>query len=62
MLSIIARVRRAMPRNMDVMAICEVAEKAGICPAVLPPSECPECARRREANAQRVRKFREKQK
>jgi len=27
LLPIIARVRRAMPRNEDVMAICEAAEK-----------------------------------
>jgi len=50
--SIIARVRRAMPRNMDVMAICEAAEKAE------KAMECQECLRRRKMGAQRVRKFR----
>jgi hypothetical protein len=28
MLATIARVRRAMPRNPDVMAICDVAERS----------------------------------
>jgi hypothetical protein len=27
-MAIIARVRRAMPRNQDVMAICDAAEKS----------------------------------
>ena len=30
LISIIARVRRAMPRNADVMAICDAAEQSTI--------------------------------
>jgi hypothetical protein len=37
----IARVRRAMPRNMDVMVVCDGAERAAVSrdtPAAAPPS------------------------
>lgn len=72
----IARLRRTMPRNADVMAVCDALEFApppaivkdidisGVDlkpgPIVEMPRECPECKRRREQTRARVRKSRRK--
>lgn len=68
----IERVRRAMPRNQDVMTICDAAETKLVTlppppPVTLPSPEhppsnvtCPACLARAEANRKRVAKFRAK--
>jgi hypothetical protein len=63
----IDRVKRQMPRNSDVMLICDVATTAVInSPRVVatpsPPPEpvvatCPECAKRRTAKAEAQARF-----
>jgi hypothetical protein len=45
----IARVRRAMPRNPDVMLICDELEKAMRQQSL--PLECPVCVERRATKA-----------
>ena len=67
---LIARVRRAMPRNADVLAVCDLAERNVTAAPSVPlqaeiPAErnvtaCPVCAARREADARRVRAHRAK--
>jgi hypothetical protein len=62
---VIARVRRAMPRNPDVMAICDAFEETLHKPAVetLQPNEtfhCPVCEARRAADQARLRRHRAK--
>jgi len=59
-MEVIARVRRAMPRNVDVMAICDAAEKALVAPKTI--IVCPECSKREQQNKERQRRFREKRK
>jgi hypothetical protein len=66
----IGRVRRQMPRNSDVMLICDVATTAVIndppvvaTPAPSPPlvvATCSECAKRRTAKAEAQARFRAK--
>jgi hypothetical protein len=66
--TVIARVRRAMPRNSDVMAICDAAERVTLppsrdTPAVTLPSKgvtlrCPVCEARRAADVARTRRHR----
>ena len=68
----IGRIRRAMPRNADVMLICDAAEATLIKPPVTlqaplpvtlhPPVtlHCPACAERRRRNLERVRRHRAK--
>jgi hypothetical protein len=71
----IGRVRRQMPRNSDVMLICDVATTAVTnrassppvvaTPSPLPPSvvaTCPECAKHRAAKAKAQARFRAKAK
>jgi hypothetical protein len=75
LVSLIARVRRAMPRNADVMALCEALERnvSGNVTAVQSATlqanetlqgnvskECPVCAARREADRARLARHRAK--
>lgn len=68
---LIARLRRAMPRNTDVMTLCDLAERALIAmsrppvhvmspPLVMsqPGATCPVCDARRQAHRLRVRTYR----
>ena len=72
---LIARVRRAMPRNADVLAVCELAERnvsgnvTGVRSATLQADEtlqgnvskeCAVCAARREADRARLARHRAK--
>ena len=67
-LTVIARVRRAMPRNADVMAICDALEvtlhkpEGHVTPeaVTLRKSGCPVCEARRAADAARARRHRAK--
>jgi hypothetical protein len=60
----VGRVRRAMPRNSDVMLVCEALEMFLATPRNVTGetlhTECPVCAARREAGAKRVAKHRSK--
>jgi hypothetical protein len=70
LLGLIARIRRNMPRNLDVMALCEETERLAISQApvsvisqalVTSPSQaqdCPVCAQRRAAQRQATTKWR----
>jgi len=53
---LIGRVRRAMPRNADVMQICDELEKR------IRRANCPDCEKRRAQTLARVRKHREAKK
>jgi hypothetical protein len=65
---LIARVRRAMPRNGDVMALCDVLERRMVGNVTSPPSnvtsgarnvtDCPRCAQQKEAARARVARHR----
>jgi hypothetical protein len=69
-MAVIDRVRRQMPRNSDVMLICDVATTAVInsprvvtTPSPSPPpvvATCPECAKRRTAKAEAQARYRAK--
>ncbi len=50
----ISRIRRAMPRNADVMTICDELEKRlTVQPSI--PTGCPKCERFADLNRQRAR-------
>jgi hypothetical protein len=62
----IERVRRLMPRNIDVMLVCDAASVTLLPPVTLQPApvtlhECAECRRRRAGQAARTRKSRKRQ-
>jgi hypothetical protein len=68
-LTMIARARRraiTIPRNADVMAVCDLAERyvTSAAPVAPPPPPrnvtCPVCEAHRKANAARVRKHRQR--
>jgi hypothetical protein len=70
LMATVARVRRAMPRNGDVMALCDtfvrmITERAAcnVTAAVTPAcnvTECAACAARRAQSTGRIRKHRAK--
>lgn len=62
-ISTIDRVRRAMPRNPDVMTVCDLAEQGIIAhQTALRESKCPICEGRRVKNAASMQKGRAKKK
>ena len=64
----IGRIRRAMPRNVDVMAVCDALEESLRDVTEPAPShmtapnvtDCPVCVERRRADAARVARHRAK--
>lgn len=72
LLVIVGRVRRAMPRNSDAMAICDAAERWGVAQTVehrspkpsvagstpASPAKCPRCEARKKAKTAAMKKWR----
>jgi hypothetical protein len=59
----IDRLRRAQPRNADTMAVCDALAMLLVKVLVAKPASqpvCPECERRRQQTADRVRRYRSK--
>jgi len=56
LIALATKVKRAT-RQLDVIELCE-----GVEAVIGHPPECPECERRRVANAERVARFRKKAK
>jgi hypothetical protein len=63
--TITGRIGRAMPRNADVMALCDALDVTlrKRTPETLQPNvtlHCPACAERRRRGLERVRRYRQK--
>jgi hypothetical protein len=58
--SIVARLRRAQPRNLDTQAVCDAL--AAALDAQHRKVECPECARRKAAAVKRTTAWRKNRK